>query len=39
MVEIFHYTKDQLKAIKSRRKNLLILACAGSGKTGVISKK
>ena len=33
------YTEDQLKAIRSRRENLLILACAGSGKTGVISVK
>jgi len=34
-----HYTDNQLKAIESRQENLLILACAGSGKTGVISVK
>lgn len=36
---MLHYTDNQLKAIEHRRGNLLILACAGSGKTGVISVK
>ncbi len=31
------YTKDQRRAIEHRKGNLLILACAGSGKTEVIS--
>lgn len=39
MIENIQLTEDQKKAIGSRRRNLLILACAGSGKTGVISKK
>jgi len=39
MGKILHYTDDQLKAIEAREGNLLILACAGSGKTGVISEK
>jgi len=34
---MLNYTEDQLKAIKHRNGNLLILACAGSGKTEVIS--
>lgn len=33
------YTKDQENAIDHRRGNLLILACAGSGKTEVISRR
>ena len=33
------YTKSQLKAIQTIDKNLLIVACAGSGKTQVISKR
>jgi ATP-dependent DNA helicase UvrD/PcrA len=33
------YTTDQENAIAHRRGNLLILACAGSGKTEVISRK
>jgi DNA helicase II / ATP-dependent DNA helicase PcrA len=36
---MIHYTDNQLEAIKHRKGNLLILACAGSGKTGVISIK
>ena len=39
MIKKIRYTDDQLKAIESRESNLLILACAGSGKTGVISIK
>ncbi len=35
----FIYTEDQEKAIKHRGGNLLIIACAGSGKTEVISKR
>lgn len=34
-----HYTKEQMDAIGHREGNLLILACAGSGKTEVISKR
>jgi DNA helicase-2/ATP-dependent DNA helicase PcrA len=34
-----HYTKEQRQAIDSRDRNLLILACAGSGKTEVISRR
>ena len=33
------YTENQEKAINSRGRNLLILACAGSGKTEVISRR
>jgi DNA helicase II / ATP-dependent DNA helicase PcrA len=33
------YTDDQKKAIEQRNANLLILACAGSGKTEVISRR
>ena len=36
---MFHYTDSQSEAIEPRERNLLILACAGSGKTGVISEK
>ena len=32
-----NYTNNQLQAIRHREGNLLILACAGSGKTEVIS--
>lgn len=39
MAKILRFTDKQQEAIDSRRRNLLILACAGSGKTGVISKK
>jgi len=35
----FNYTSDQLKAIDHRNGNLLILACAGSGKTEVIARR
>ncbi len=34
-----NYTKEQLKAIQTIDKNLQIIACAGSGKTQVISKR
>ena len=33
------YTKDQLNAINTLDKNLQIIACAGSGKTQVISQR
>ncbi|MBK8832844.1 MAG: UvrD-helicase domain-containing protein [Saprospiraceae bacterium] len=33
------YTPDQLKAINTIDKNLQIIACAGSGKTQVISQR
>ncbi len=33
------YTANQLKAIKTIDENLQIIACAGSGKTQVISKR
>lgn len=33
------YTKDQLRAIETDDKNLQIIACAGSGKTQVISAR
>lgn len=35
----FIYTKSQSKAISHKKGNLLIIACAGSGKTEVISKR
>jgi len=34
-----HYTTDQIDAINTLDKNLLIIACAGSGKTQVISER
>lgn len=34
-----YYTDDQQKAIDHREGNLLILACAGSGKTEVVSRR
>lgn len=33
------YTDDQLRALNSRNHNLLIIACAGSGKTQVLSRR
>ena len=33
------YTANQLEAIQHREGNLLIIACAGSGKTEVISRR
>ncbi|MFH1614383.1 MAG: UvrD-helicase domain-containing protein [Planctomycetota bacterium] len=32
-----NYTESQLRAIRHRAGNLLVIACAGSGKTEVIS--
>ena len=34
-----NYTSDQMDAINTLDKNLLIIACAGSGKTQVISER
>lgn len=36
---MFDYTPEQLKAINTLDKNLQIIACAGSGKTQVISQR
>ena len=36
---VMNYTKNQLRAINTLDPNLQIIACAGSGKTQVISRR